>query len=54
MSTHVAALWQFGHTKQMRETREKPIVFVGSSREDLLEFPQDVRRNVGFAPGIAQ
>ena len=32
----------------------KPIYWVGSSREDLLEFPEEVRSEVGYALYIAQ
>lgn len=30
---------------------EKPLKFVGSSRDDLLNFPADARREAGFDPG---
>lgn len=33
---------------------QRPLVFLGSSRKDLCEFPEDVRRVVGHAPRIAQ
>ncbi len=33
---------------------EKPLFWVGSSRDDLLEFPVQVRREVGNALGVAQ
>ena len=32
----------------------KPIVWVGSSLEDLRKLPQAVRRDIGFALGAAQ
>lgn len=32
----------------------KPIRWVGSSYEDLLELPEDVRREVGYALYVAQ
>jgi phage-related protein len=32
----------------------KPIYWVGNSKEDLLEFPEDVRIEVGFALYVAQ
>lgn len=32
----------------------KPVHWVGSSLDDLREFPEDVRREVGFALEIAQ
>ena len=41
----------------MRETeqeQEKPVVWVGSSRDDLKEFPADVRGEMGYALHIAQ
>jgi phage-related protein len=39
------------------ETREpslKPVRWVGTSREDLREFPAEVRRNIGLALHYAQ
>ena len=33
---------------------EKPLVWAGSSKRDLLDFPEEVRRNVGYALGLAQ
>ena len=33
---------------------EKPLFWVGSSRDDLLEFPVQVRREIGNALGVAQ
>ena len=41
----------------MRETeqeQEKPVVWVGSSLEDLKEFPADVQDEMGYALYIAQ
>jgi len=34
--------------------REKPVRWVASSRDDLRDFPDDPRRNVGFALSFAQ
>jgi phage-related protein len=34
--------------------KEKPIRWIGSSRVDLREFPDEARRNVGFALSFAQ
>lgn len=36
----------------MREL--KPLYFVGSSRDDLREFPEDVRQDIGYALFEAQ
>lgn len=33
---------------------EKPLEWAGASKRDLLAFPQDVRRAVGYALGVAQ
>lgn len=33
---------------------EKPLHWVGSSKRDLLEFPEDVVDNIGFALGVVQ
>ena len=33
---------------------EKPVQWVGSSREDLRKFPDEVRRDIGFALSFAQ
>lgn len=32
----------------------KPIIFLGSSKDDICEFPEEVRSEVGFALYIAQ
>jgi phage-related protein len=32
----------------MAETREKPLTWIGSSREDLRQFPAEARRRAGF------
>ena len=34
--------------------RRKPVRFVGSSRQDLVDFPEEVRRDIGFALSFAQ
>jgi len=34
--------------------REKPLFWIGRSYEDLVSFPEDVRRTFGFALGLAQ
>jgi phage-related protein len=33
---------------------ERPLIWVGTSKKDLLEFPDAARRNVGYALGMAQ
>jgi phage-related protein len=33
---------------------EKPLLWVGSSREDLLRFPEAVKDNIGAALSLAQ
>ncbi len=33
---------------------DKPLEFVGSSKDDLSEFPQEVKRSIGFALRAAQ
>ena len=33
---------------------EKPLEWAGSSKRDLLDFPEEARRNVGYALGLAQ
>ncbi len=41
----------------MRERRlreEKPLHWIGSSRKDLLNFPEQVVDNVGYALGVVQ
>jgi phage-related protein len=32
----------------------RPLVWVASSKKDLLDFPEAARRNVGYALGVAQ
>ena len=36
------------------EAREKPIRWVGRSRDDLRRFPDEVKRDIGFALAFAQ
>ncbi len=33
---------------------EKPLEWAGSSKRDLLDFPEEARRNIGYALGLAQ
>jgi phage-related protein len=33
---------------------EKPLEWAGASKRDLLSFPDEVRRNMGYALGVAQ
>jgi phage-related protein len=33
---------------------EKPLIWVGSSKKDLMAFPEDVRTDLGAALGVAQ
>jgi phage-related protein len=33
---------------------ERPLIWVGTSKKDLLEFPDTARRSVGYALGMAQ
>ena len=35
-------------------TNEKPLYWVGSSKRDLLEFPEEVVDNIGYALGVVQ
>jgi phage-related protein len=36
------------------EPNERPVHWIGSSREDLREFPAEARRDIGFALSFAQ
>lgn len=36
------------------QPKEKPVHWIGSSREDLREFPTEARRDIGFALSFAQ
>jgi phage-related protein len=40
--------------EQRKQRKEKPIRWVSRSREDLRRFPDDVRRDIGFALDFAQ
>ncbi len=35
-------------------TNERPLYWVGSSKRDLLEFPEEVVDNIGYALGVVQ
>ena len=37
-----------------RKLQLKPIIWIGSSLEDLRKFPNDVRQGVGYALYLAQ
>jgi phage-related protein len=37
-----------------KSTNEKPLFWMGSSKRDLLELPEEVVRTFGFALGLAQ
>lgn len=41
-------------TRKHRAPGEKPLFWAGSSREDLLEFPDRVRDHIGTALSVAQ
>ena len=41
-------------TREVPAAGEKPLFWVGSSRKDLLAFPEDVRLHLGIALGVAQ
>jgi len=41
-------------TRKYRPTGEKPLHWVGSSKRDLLGFPEEVVDNVGYALGVVQ
>lgn len=36
------------------QPKEKPVHWIGSSREDLRQFPAEARRDIGFALSFAQ
>lgn len=40
--------------EEREEEREREIIWIGSSLEDLREFPDEVRREIGFALDRAQ
>jgi phage-related protein len=41
-------------TRKHRPAGEKPLHWVGSSKRDLLGFPEEVVDNVGYALGVVQ
>jgi len=41
-------------TRETLAEGEKPLLWVGSSKKDLLRFPQAVREHLGVALGVAQ
>jgi hypothetical protein len=41
-------------TREFLAEGEKPLFWVGSSRKDLLRFPEAVRIHIGAALGVAQ
>jgi phage-related protein len=42
------------HGETAGRPKEKPVHWIGSSREDLREFPAEARRDIGFALSFAQ
>ena len=44
----------FKHKIMTRVERLKPVVWIGRSKEDFSEFPDDVKRDVGYALYLAQ
>jgi phage-related protein len=41
-------------TRNIRAPGEKPLIWAGSSKEDLMSFPDAVRRGIGRALSVAQ
>jgi len=41
-------------TRPRRVPGEKPLFWVGSAKEDLLDFPEDVKDEIGIALSVAQ
>jgi phage-related protein len=41
-------------TREFLADDEKPLIWVGSSRKDLMELPEEVRKHLGAALGTAQ
>ena len=41
-------------TRNIRASKEKPLIWAGSSKEDLMSFPDAVRRGIGRALSVAQ
>lgn len=42
------------YLKQKENSKLKPLVWVGSSKDDLIEFPKEVQSSVGYALYLAQ
>ena len=40
--------------RKHRPAAEKPLYWVGSSKKDLLGFPEEVVDNIGYALGVVQ
>ena len=40
--------------RSRRARNEKPLHWIGSSKRDLLEFPEEVVDNIGYALGVVQ
>jgi len=40
--------------RKQRSTGEKPLHWVRSSKKDLLEFPEEIVDNIGYALGVVQ
>ena len=40
--------------REHRSREEKPLLWVGSAKKDLLGFPEQVMDDVGFALGVVQ
>lgn len=40
--------------RERRPREEKPLHWIGSSKKDLLNFPEEVVDNVGYALGVVQ
>ena len=40
--------------RKQRSTDEKPLHWVRSSKKDLLEFPEEIVDNIGYALGVVQ
>ena len=36
------------------ERTERPVDWIGSSKKDFMDFPREVRRDIGYALGVAQ
>jgi phage-related protein len=49
----IDALWRFHHIAAVASD-EKPLIWVASSKKDLLAFPEEVIDVFGFALGLAQ